>query len=148
MLSVVRQSNCFTYKQMTITFSFLALVRENLDGLRLLRQNSGIPSLLKALKQDEEKWNSKITFLLSALCNKDRRLLGELVAHDYIPVLIELISKERKPSHEHLLLLLSDLVQGDERAVEQCLNSQIDFRQTLNRYLEGIAGKAEFDVSK
>lgn len=51
-------------------------MRDNLDALRLFRQNAGIPSLLKVLKQDEEKWNSKITFLLSAMCHKDQRLLG------------------------------------------------------------------------
>lgn len=123
------------------------LVRENLDGLRLLRQNSGIPTLLKTLKQDEEKWNSKICFLLSALCAKDKRLLGELVAHNYVPVLIELILKSKKSSHEHVLLLLADLVQGDERAVEQCLNAQCDFKQILNGLLEEIEGKSEFDVS-
>lgn len=125
----------------------LALVRDNLDGLRLLRQNSGIPALLKALKQDEEKWNSKITFLFSALCHIQRRFIGELVAHDYVPVLIELIAKERKQSHEHVLALLTDLVQGDERAVQQCLNSQFDVRQILNKHLESIAEKPEFDVS-
>lgn len=118
-----------------------------MDALRLLRQNHGIPTLLKALRQDEEKWNSKITFLLSAMCHKDRRLLGELVAHDYVPVLIELISHEKKTSHEHLLLLLADLVQGDERALQQCLNSRFDFKQILKRHLEQVAGKPEFDVS-
>lgn len=129
-------------------FLFLvALIRDNLDGLRLFRQNSGIPTLLKALKEDEEKWNSKITFLLSAMCHKDKRLLGELVAHNYVPVLIELITKDKKSSHEHVLLLLADLVQEDERALQQCLNSQFDFKQVLNRHLEQIVGKPEFDVS-
>lgn len=104
-------------------------------------------TLLKALKQDEEKWNQKITFLLSAICHKDERLKGELVAHDYVPVLIELISKERKVSHEQVLNLLADLVQGDERAVQQCLNSEHNVKQILKRHLELADGKPECDVS-
>lgn len=61
--------------------------------------------------------------------------------------MIELITKEKKASHEQVLNLLADLVQGDMRAVQQCLNSEYDVKLVLRRHLEQADGKPEFDVS-
>lgn len=56
-------------------YAISALIRENLDGLKLVKQNGGLSTLLKALKRDDEKWNSKITFLLGAMSYKDSDLI-------------------------------------------------------------------------
>lgn len=62
---------------------------------------------------------------------------------NYIPVLINLISQERMPSHEHVLSLLVSLVEDNHAAVNECRNEKYSLRDNLEKYLHQVEGKPE-----
>lgn len=65
----------------------------------------------------------------------------------FVPTLINLISTERSPSHEHMLSLLVCLVEENARAVNECRSPQYNLKDFLHRYIFNIRQKEECQVS-
>lgn len=102
---------------------------------------------MKALKLDEDKIRTKITFLLTALCRSQADLKSRLVFLEYIPSLIKIVAEERKPSHEHVLSLLVCLVEENPSAQNECKNPEYNLGDLLKNYLADIKNKDECLVS-
>ncbi|KAF2882282.1 hypothetical protein ILUMI_23902 [Ignelater luminosus] len=119
------------------------IVRQNTEGFHQLLQHEGLTILLKILQKEDDKLKIKTAFLLSSLCGSQPDLKSRLVFLEYIPVLLSLLSQERKPSHEHILSLLVMLVEDNYGAINECRNPKYNLKQTLTDYLESIANKVE-----
>lgn len=137
-----------------------------MEGFHQIIHYGGLNTLLKALEKNEDKLRTKITFLLYAMCRmkpdlESKRkvycivlllkvslvISGRLVFLNYVPVLINLLSQERMPSHEHVLSLLVSLVEDNRAAVNECRDTKYALRDVLEKYLRQVEGKPECLVS-
>lgn len=75
--------------------------------------------------------------------NININILGRLVFLDYVPILISLVSKDRQPSHEHVLSLLATLIEENATALSECRNPRYNLQQVLQKYIEDCLDKEE-----
>lgn len=124
-------------------YALSAIVRHSQEGFNQLIHYNGPAILLKTLDRADDRFISKATFLMSSLCSSQSDFKSRLVFLDYVPTLISLISKERKPSHEHALSLLATLVEDNATAVSECRNPRHNLQQVLQKYIETCGNKEE-----
>lgn len=123
-------------------------VRENEEGLEQFLGYGGVSSVLRAMQRDLDKLRTKCAFLLACLAGLHAKVRAALVKAEAVPLLVGLISEERKPSHEHLLSLLVGLVTDCPEATAQCTDPRYNFRHVLSQHLAQIAGKNECQVRR
>ncbi|KAJ8936832.1 hypothetical protein NQ314_012148 [Rhamnusium bicolor] len=102
---------------------------------QIILDHEFVPKLLNIIENDED--TQVVVKALYALS-------GRLVFLDYIPTLIQLMSTERSPSHEHVLGLLVSLVEENPTAVAECKNSKYNLKETLQKYISVIRNKEEY----
>jgi len=56
---------------------------------------------------------------------------------------VSLLSQERTPIHEHVLAALLALIQGHEKALEECRDPQLGVHLLLTKYIELHSGEEE-----
>lgn len=128
---------------------------------------NGLTVLLTLIqKNPDEKFITKIAFLLSALCRqypevKSKRIvlislvyllkdlfvvLDELLSLGYLRCLISLMCKERSESHEHVLSLMVDLIENNPDATIECQKSNNNFKEIIQRHMSKVRNKEEHQV--
>ncbi|XP_018330501.1 hsp70-binding protein 1 [Agrilus planipennis] len=136
-----------TDEQLDVTvkalYAISCIVRHSAIGYQRFIQHQGLNIMLKTLQKDNDKLRTKAAFLLSSICESQSDAKNRLVFLNYLPVLISLISKERKESHEHLLSLLLVIVQDNSAAILECRNPKYQLEEVLLEYLKQIKGKPE-----
>lgn len=125
-------------------YAISALVRENNDGFSQLIRYGGLDVLMKTLPKEDDRFRIKTAFLFGSLCNSQPDFRSRLVFHNIIPILIKIVSEERKPSSEHVLSLLTSLVEENMSALNECKNPQHNLKDVLQTYLKGVENKEEF----
>ncbi|KAH1011619.1 hypothetical protein HUJ04_000948 [Dendroctonus ponderosae] len=116
-------------------YALSAIIRHSEEGFGQFIHYNGPMILLKALDRGDDKLNTKATFLLTNLCDSQPDFKSRLVFLDYVPKLINLISKERQPSHEYVLTLLDSLVEANATALTECKHPRHHFEDVLRNYL-------------
>ncbi|XP_045469373.1 hsp70-binding protein 1 [Harmonia axyridis] len=129
-------------------YALSAIVRNNEEGLSQLIRYGGLNVLLKTLKKEDDKFRTKTAFLLNSLCRSEPDFKSRLIFLEIIPILINLISQERKPSSEHILSLLLSLVEDNATALNDCRNPEYNFKEILQNYISNIDNKEEFQEEK
>ncbi|KAK9874295.1 hypothetical protein WA026_002648 [Henosepilachna vigintioctopunctata] len=125
-------------------YALSAISRDNTDGFAQLIRYGGFNIFMKTLQKDDDRFRIKTAFLLSSLCRSQPDLKSRLIFLEIIPVLISLISEERKPSSEHILSLLLSLVEDNATALNECKNPQYNFKEILQNYISKVENKEEY----
>ncbi|KAJ8956278.1 hypothetical protein NQ318_015014, partial [Aromia moschata] len=125
-------------------YALSGIVRANEEGYNQLVHYNGLVVLLDTLKQRNDKFISKTAFLLTSLCKQHPDLRSRLVFLDYVPVLIQLISSPRSPSHEHALALLVTIVEENSAAEAECKNPKYNLKDVLQRYNRIVRNQEEY----
>ncbi|XP_044763906.1 hsp70-binding protein 1 [Coccinella septempunctata] len=124
-------------------YALSAIARDNSEGFSQLVRYGGLNILLRTLNKEDDKFRIKTAFLLSSLCRSQPDLKSRLIFLEIIPILINLISKERKPSSEHILSLLLSLVEDNATALNECRNPEHNFKEILQNYISKVENKEE-----
>ncbi|KAL3271053.1 hypothetical protein HHI36_021553 [Cryptolaemus montrouzieri] len=124
-------------------YALSAISRDNTDGFSQLIRYGGFNIFMRTLQKEDDRFRIKTAFLLGYLCRSQPDLKSRLIFLEIIPILISLISEERKPSTEHLLSLLLSLVEDNATALLECKNPQYNFKETLQNYIAQIENKEE-----
>ncbi|EFA09946.1 hsp70-binding protein 1 [Tribolium castaneum] len=124
-------------------YAISCIVRQNTGACAQFIQYKGVQVFLEALKRNEEKINTKICFLLRALCSSQADFKSRLVFVGYIPVLFSLLSTP-KTSDEHVLGLLQKLIEDNSAAINESRQNKVNAKETLENYLSQIKGKEEY----
>ncbi|KAL1500806.1 hypothetical protein ABEB36_006248 [Hypothenemus hampei] len=117
-------------------YALSCIVRHNPDGFSQFINYNGPAILLTTFQRNEDKLITKVTFFLDSLCTTHPDFKSRLVFLDYVPNLIQAISKERQHSNEHVLSLLASLVEENATALGDCRNPKYNLQQILQHYIE------------
>lgn len=148
---------------LVLSIVLIAVVSDNGEALEFLHYHSGLSMFCHTLARERDEWSIKIATYLEETCRMDEQLACKsttthalknkqcvfavrLINQDYIPELVILLAKERKPSHGVLLKLLTVLIEMDYDALDELARSKLDAKEVLNKMLESSAGKPELNV--
>lgn len=73
---------------------------------------------------------------------------AQLLALDYLPCLISLVSKDRTDCHEHVLLLLITLIEDNPEAITECQSSKYNLKEIIHRLMNFVRNKEECQVRR
>ncbi|XP_050315756.1 hsp70-binding protein 1-like [Anthonomus grandis grandis] len=142
LLSMIEKDEdiCVTIKAL---YALSAIIRHCQEGFSQFIHYNGPVILLHAMSRGDDKLVTKATFLLDSLCDSQPDFKSRLVFLEYVPTLISLLSKERQPSHEHVLRLLARLIEENATALTECRNPRHNLQQVLQKYIEDCGNKEE-----
>ncbi|XP_060532909.1 hsp70-binding protein 1-like isoform X2 [Cylas formicarius] len=125
-------------------YALSAIVRHCQEGFNQFIHYNGPAILLKTLgRAESHKFITKATFLLKSLCDSQPDFKSRLVFLEYVPALISLVIGDRRPSDEHVLSLLTSLLEDSATAVNECKNLRYNLNDALQKRVASIKDQPE-----
>ena len=135
-LSLLTDQNLEESIKKKVLYALSCLCRGFQPATLVFRAEKGVYKLTPFIENLDSLLATKAVFLIKSLINEDISLKQEVLTSGLLEILVNKLREPRKPTHEHILSLLSTCLTEHDNAVAFCKQQGIGLLNIVKEYEE------------